>query len=79
MIESNENPINDASQKEKAKLRLVSRISRLIRRAGIDYEGWRYVSAQRVRKECSLQVPQRRGGVYQRFSPKRTFAGSMPS
>jgi integrase/recombinase XerD len=59
MIESNENPINDASQKEKAKLRLVSRISRLIRRAGIDYEGWRYVSA-RVRKECSLR-PAKKG------------------
>ncbi len=57
--ESTENPGNGGSQKEKAKLRLVSRISRLVRRAGLDYEGWRYVS-QRVRKECSLK-PAKKG------------------
>jgi len=59
MPDAHENPSNDTTQKESAKLRLVSRISRLIRRAGIDYEGWRYVSA-RVRKECSLK-PAKKG------------------
>lgn len=54
-----ENPSNDNTQKQSAKSRLVSRISRLVRRAGLDYEGWRYVS-QRVRKECSLK-PARKG------------------
>ena len=45
--------LNDASQNEKAKSKLVSRISRIIRKAGLDYEGWRYVS-KRFRQECSL-------------------------
>ena len=50
MTKQAENPGSCESQKEKAKLRLVSRITRLVRRAGLDYEGWRYVS-QRVRKD----------------------------
>jgi integrase/recombinase XerD len=54
-----ENPSNDNTQKQSAKSRLVSRISRLVRRAGLDYEGWRYVS-QRVRKDCSLK-PAKKG------------------
>jgi integrase/recombinase XerD len=54
-----ENPSKDNTQKQSAKSRLVSRISRLVRRAGLDYDGWRYVS-QRVRKECSLK-PQKKG------------------
>jgi len=41
------------SQNDKAKSRLVSGISRLVRRAGIDYDGWRYIS-RRVRQECRL-------------------------
>jgi integrase/recombinase XerD len=59
MTESTEKPSSCESQKEKAKLRLISRISRLVRRAGLDYAGWRYVS-QRVRKECSL-TPVKKG------------------
>jgi hypothetical protein len=59
MTEPNGHPGNGESQKGKAKSRLVSRISRLVRRAGLDYEGWRYVS-KRVRKECSLK-PAKKG------------------
>jgi integrase/recombinase XerD len=47
------------SQKESAKSQLVSRISRLVRRAGLDYDGWRYIS-RRVRQQCSLR-PAKKG------------------
>jgi integrase/recombinase XerD len=59
MQKSQENSTNCDTQRETAKSRLVSRISRLVRRAGLDYDGWRYVS-QRVRKECSLK-PAKKG------------------
>ena len=49
-----ENKVYDGTQNEKAKSELVARISRIIRKAGLDYEGWRYVS-KRVRQECSLK------------------------
>lgn len=48
-----------ASQNEKAKSGIVSQISRIIRKHGLDYEGWRYVAKQ-VRKECSLR-PAKKG------------------
>jgi hypothetical protein len=51
--------LNCESEKQKVKLRLVSRISRWVRRAGLDYDGWRYVSL-RVRKDCSLK-PAKKG------------------
>ena len=44
-----ENPTNRATQNGKAKSaksQLVSRIARLVRAAGLDYEGWRYVRRQ---------------------------------
>lgn len=47
------NTASFATQNEKAKSQIVSQVARIIRRAGLDYEGWRYVSKQ-VRKECSL-------------------------
>lgn len=59
MTESKENKANDGTQNEKAKSDLVARISRIIRRAGLNYEGWRYVS-KRVRQECSLR-PAKKG------------------
>jgi len=59
MPDDPEIPPDCESQNESAKSRLVSRISRLVRRAGLDYEGWRYVS-RRVRQECSLR-PSKRG------------------
>ena len=59
MTDSKGITLNDATQNEKAKSELVARISRIIRKAGLDYEGWRYVS-KRVRQECSLK-PARKG------------------
>lgn len=55
-------PKNDptfASQNEKAKSAIVSQIARIVRRAGLDYEDWRYISKQ-VRKECDLR-PAKKG------------------
>ena len=59
MDEDPETPADFESQKESAKSRLVARISRLVRRAGLDYDGWRYIS-RRVRQECSLR-PAKKG------------------
>ena len=50
------------SQNGKAKSRkaqLVAQIARLVKKAGLDYEGWRYV-AKRVRKICELR-PEKKG------------------
>jgi integrase/recombinase XerD len=53
------NATNGTTQNQKAKSILVSKICRLVRKAGLDYEGWRYVS-QRVRQECTLK-PAKKG------------------
>lgn len=54
-----ENTASFATQNEKAKSKLVSQVARIIRRAGLDYEGWRYIAKQ-VRKECCLS-PAKKG------------------
>lgn len=54
MTEQPENLPDCETQNGKAKSEVVARIARIVRRSGLDYEGWRYV-AKRVRKECSLQ------------------------
>jgi integrase/recombinase XerD len=59
MPDDPEIPASCESQKESAKSHLISRISRLVRQAGLDYDGWRYVS-RRVRQECSLR-PAKKG------------------
>ena len=59
MTEDTQNPPNEMTQTNSAKFRIVARISRLVRRAGLDYEGWRYVT-KRVRQECDLK-PTRKG------------------
>src|SRR5436190_22201993 len=53
------NAASFASQNEKAKSGIVSQVARIVRRAGLDYEAWRYVAKQ-VRKECSLR-PAKKG------------------
>ena len=53
MTGSAENPSACESQNGNAKSAVVARIARIVRKAGLDYDGWRYVS-KRVRKECSL-------------------------
>jgi integrase/recombinase XerD len=59
MTEDPENTPDCETQNAKAKSEIIARISRIVRRSGLDYDGWRYV-AKRVRKECSLQ-PARKG------------------
>jgi integrase/recombinase XerD len=54
-----ENEATFASQNGKAKSEIVAQIARIVRRTGLDYGGWRYVSKQ-VRKECSL-APKKKG------------------
>ena len=48
-----------ASQNEKAKSEIVSQVARIVRKHGLDYEGWRYIAKQ-VRQECSLR-PAKKG------------------
>ena len=59
-----ENATTCVSQNEKAKSEIVSQIAKIVRRAGLDYQGWRYVAKQ-VRKECQL-----RPGKKSRHLPK---------
>jgi len=54
-----ENAASFATQTEKAKSAIVAQVARIVRRAGLDYEGWRYVAKQ-VRKECALR-PAKKG------------------
>ena len=54
-----ENLANCATQNERAKSKIVAQVARIVRRAGLDYEGWRYVAKQ-VRKECDLR-PAKKG------------------
>jgi integrase/recombinase XerD len=54
-----ENTTDCATQREKAKSEIVAQVARIVRRAGLDYEGWRYVAKQ-VRKECALR-PAKKG------------------
>lgn len=53
------NPASFAPQNEKAKSEIVAQVARIVRRAGLDYEGWRYVAKQ-VRKACQLR-PAKKG------------------
>ena len=57
-----ENPADCGSQNGKAKsnkARIVAQVARIVRKEGLDYEGWRYVAKQ-VRKECELR-PAKKG------------------
>jgi integrase/recombinase XerD len=57
-----ENPTKCEAQNGKAKSRkaqLVTQIARLVKKEGLDYAGWRYVS-KRVRKVCDLR-PEKKG------------------
>lgn len=51
-------PANGASQNGKAKSEIVSQIARIVRKHGLDYEDWRYVT-KRVRQECELRPAKR--------------------
>lgn len=56
-MQAGENAPKCASQNGKAKSAkavLVSQIAKMVRKAGLDYEGWRYV-ARHVRRACELR------------------------
>lgn len=53
------NPSNFGSQNGKAKSLVVAQVARIVRKAGLDYEGWRYI-AKKVRQVCELR-PHRKG------------------
>lgn len=59
MAEHPENTPDCETQNGKAKSEIVRQISRIVRRAGLDYDDWRYVSKQ-VRRECDLR-PAKKG------------------
>ncbi len=49
-----DNLTNGATQDGNTKSRVVSQIARIVRKHGLDYEDWRYVS-RRIRQECELK------------------------
>ena len=60
-MKTNENPSNCGSQNGKAKSRkakVVAQIARIVRREGLDYQGWRYVT-KKVRQKCDLRPAKR--------------------
>jgi integrase len=54
-----ENQPNCAAQNGKAKSQIVSEIARIVRKHGLDYQGWRYI-AKKVRQKCDLR-PAKKG------------------
>ena len=59
MCEHPEKPADCETQIGKAKSEIIARIARIVRRAGLDYEAWRYIS-KRVRNECDLRPARKR-------------------
>lgn len=58
-MNATENDGSFETQGGTAKSAVIAQIARLVRRAGLDYDGWRYV-AKRVRKACDLR-PAKKG------------------
>jgi integrase len=54
-----QNAANFVSQNGKAKSEIVSQIARIVRKHGLDYDDWRYVT-KRVRQACDLK-PKKKG------------------
>jgi integrase len=53
-----ENQPKCGSQNGMPKLKIVSEVARIVRKYGLDYDGWRYV-AKRVRQQCELRPGKR--------------------
>jgi integrase/recombinase XerD len=69
-----EKPRNGASQTPKAKsakAAIVAQVARLVRRSGLDYDDWRYVS-RKVRKLCDLR-PAKKGRRLPRILTAQEF------
>lgn len=47
-------PANGVSQNGKAKSEIVTQIAKIVRKHGLDYDDWRYIT-KRVRQVCELQ------------------------
>jgi integrase len=58
-MKMNQNTSNFGSQNRKAKSGIVAQIARIVRKAGFDYDDWRYVS-KKVRQACDLR-PAKKG------------------
>ncbi len=56
---TSKNTSNFGSQNGKAKSQVVAQIVRIVRKAGLNYQGWRYV-AKKVRQACELR-PAKKG------------------
>ena len=56
--EPTRNPPKCATQNGKAKSQIVAEIARIVRKHGLDYDAWRYIS-KRVRQKCDLQPAKR--------------------
>ena len=54
----NEKPVSCMTQTAKAKSEIVSQVAKIVRKYGLDYEGWRYIS-KRVRQKCDLRPAKR--------------------
>jgi len=53
-----EKPANCATQNGKAKSEIVDQVARIVRKHGLSYDDWRYVS-KRVRQKCELRPAKR--------------------
>jgi integrase len=57
VTQATENPLKCAAQNAKAKsprARLIGKLARVVRKAGLTYDDWRYI-ARRVRQKCDLR------------------------
>jgi integrase len=53
-METKQNPSGCVAQTGKTKSRLVAKLARFVRKAGLTYDDWRYVARQ-VRRKCDLR------------------------
>jgi integrase/recombinase XerD len=58
IAKASQNQPECVSQNGKAKSDVVARVARIVRKEGLDYEAWRYVS-RRVRQKCGLRPPKK--------------------
>jgi len=59
MARNNSNGESQNGNAKSSKAKVVAQITRIVRREGLDYDGWRYV-AKKVRQECDLR-PAKKG------------------
>jgi hypothetical protein len=62
MTEDPENEADCETQNAKAKSEIVARISRIVRRAGLDYDGWRYVAQPLTAFHATVRTARQKSG-----------------